>query len=300
MYVMTAFRWLFVTCIPLFFMLTGYFKKKKTADRAHYAALVPLVISYVVISVGKMLLYNRLFGRIYGIGEMLTNIGNYQIAWYMGLYLCVFLLIPFLNKGWYALSIREQNILLATLAGLCSVYPVFKYIAPSYFTGLYPVLFYYLGVAVSDRRIRCNRILTAVILVVTVLVQTFISIRFTSTGIFDWNVISTPDNFYGTFFIMICALCIFLPLYDVEIKNGIIRSFISSVSRVSFEIYLFSGAYDAVIYGILKRYVTGPSEAFWWFFVTVPISFICAYVSSLIFRRIVSEILKRTGLPLNG
>ena len=30
-------------------------------DKAHYMALVPLFISYVVISVGKMLLYNRLF-----------------------------------------------------------------------------------------------------------------------------------------------------------------------------------------------------------------------------------------------
>ena len=28
----------------------------------------------------------------------------------MGLYLCVFLLIPFLNKAWYALEKKEQNI----------------------------------------------------------------------------------------------------------------------------------------------------------------------------------------------
>ena len=49
MFVMTALRWLFVTAVPLFFMLTGYFKKNKTANAAHYKAIIPLAVSYVVI-----------------------------------------------------------------------------------------------------------------------------------------------------------------------------------------------------------------------------------------------------------
>ena len=59
MFVETAFRWLFVTAVPLFFMLTGYFKKNKKADRSHYMALVPLAISYVVISVAKIVHQSR-------------------------------------------------------------------------------------------------------------------------------------------------------------------------------------------------------------------------------------------------
>ena len=285
MYVMTCARWLFVTTVPLFFMLTGYFKKNKTVSREHYKALIPLVISYVVISVAKMFLYNRLYGKIYGIREMFINLGNYQIAWYMGLYLCVFLLIPFLNKAWYALSQKEQNVLLGTLVFLCTVYPVWNYVAPSYFIGIYPVLFYFLGIAVRDRRWRPNRFILLSVLFFTVAFEGFISMKFTSTGVFDWTLISTPDGTYGTFFILICTVCVFLLFYDVEIRSGIIRKLFSSVSSVSFEIYLFAGAYDALIYQYAKRYFTGPSEAFWWFFVTVPLSFVCAYsfVSFLIF-----------------
>ena len=290
MFTMTACRWMFVTAVPLFFMLTGYFKRNKKADRAHYTALIPLVISYVVISVAKMLLYNRLYGKIYGVKEMFVNLGNYQIAWYMGLYLCVFLIIPFLNKGWYALDTREQNILLAMLAFLCTIYPVWRYIAPSYFTGIYPVLFYFLGIAVRDRRWRPKRSVLFVILGVTLLIEAFISMNFTSTGTFDWNLISTADGTYGTLFISICTICIFLALYDVDIKSGIIRSILSSISSVSFEIYLFAGAYDAIIYGYAKRFLKGPVEAFWWFFVTVPASFVCAWISSLIFRKVVDLI----------
>ncbi|MCR5831282.1 MAG: acyltransferase family protein [Lachnospiraceae bacterium] len=292
MFVMTACRWLFVTAVPLFFMLTGYFKKNKKATRDHYMALVPLVVSYVFISVGKMILYNHLYGKIYGVKEILQNLGNYQIAWYMGLYLCVFLLIPFLNKAWYALDEKEQNILLITLGFLCTVYPVFKYIGPSYFIGVYPVLFYFLGIAVRDRKWRVNRVLLALILIVTVMLEAFISVNFTSTGVFDWNLIQTADGTYGTFFISVCTICIFLLLYDINIGNRAVRAVTSSISRVSFEIYLFAGAYDAIIYGYLKRYVNGPVEAFWWFFATVPASFICAYISSLVFRLIVDKIIK--------
>ncbi len=295
MFTMTACRWLFVTAVPLFFMLTGYFKKKKIADRSHYKALIPLVISYVVISVAKMILYNRLYGKIYGVREIFQNLANYQIAWYMGLYLCVFLLIPFLNKAWYALSQKEQNILLVTLGFLCTVYPAFKYVGPSYFIGVYPVLFYFLGIAVSERKWKVNRVLLLAVLGFTIALEATVSMKLTSTGVFDWNLIQTADGTYGTFFISVCTICIFLMLYDVDVKGKIIRTLLSSISSVSFEIYLFAGAYDAIIYGYAKRYLTGPIEAFWWFFVTVPASFICAYISSVVFRKVVSFVLKKCG-----
>lgn len=287
MAVMTSLRWLFLTAVPLFFMLTGYFKKNKKADRAHYMALVQLVIAYVVISVGKMILYNHLYGKIYGIKEIFANLGNYQIAWYMGLYLCVFLLIPFLNKAWYALDEREQNILLLTLVFLCTIYPVFNYIAPSYFIGTYPVLFYFFGIAVRDRNIKVNKLLLFAALIITILIETLITMKCTRTGVFDWNLISTPDT-YGTIFITICTLCVFLMFYDVDIRSKVIRRLLSSISGVSFEIYLFAGAYDAIIYSIVKRYVNGTAnEAFWYFLITVPASFICAYISSVVFRSVV-------------
>ncbi|MCR5687490.1 MAG: acyltransferase family protein, partial [Lachnospiraceae bacterium] len=63
MFVMTGARWLFVTAVPLFFMLSGYFMRKRKADRSHYMSVIPLLFSYIVISVAKMLLYNRLYGR---------------------------------------------------------------------------------------------------------------------------------------------------------------------------------------------------------------------------------------------
>lgn len=293
MFIMTAARWLFVTAVPLFFMLTGYFKINKEMTKSHYIALIPLVISYVVISVAKMILYNRLYGKIYTIKDMFINLGNYQIAWYMGLYLCVFLIIPFINKMWKALSEKEQNVLIGTLVFLVAIYPVFNYIAPSYFIGIYPLLFYFLGAAVRERKWRPNRLILIGITFFTCLLEAFISMKFTSVVVFDWTLISTADGTYGTLFIGICTVCIFLLFYDVNINSKFINKILSSVSNVSFEIYLFAGAYDAIIYGYLKRYITGAVASFWWFFITVPLSFLAAWISSVIFRTIVKAIIKK-------
>ncbi|MBR4169450.1 MAG: acyltransferase family protein, partial [Lachnospiraceae bacterium] len=54
MMVMTYGRWFFMICVPLFMMLTGYFKCHKTFDRVHYLSLVPILITYVVIGIIKI------------------------------------------------------------------------------------------------------------------------------------------------------------------------------------------------------------------------------------------------------
>lgn len=294
MFIMTAARWLFVTAVPLFFMLTGYFKINKEMSKSHYKALVGLFISYVLISFGKMILYNKLYGKIYTLKDMFINLGNYQIAWYMGLYLCVFLLIPFINKMWKALNRKEQNVLFATLIFLCTIYPVFNYIAPSHFIGIYPIMFYFAGAAVRERNYRPNRLILAAITILVCILEAAISMLLTKTGTFDWTVISTPDGTYGTLFIGICTVCIFLMFYDIKIENKIINLILSSISRVSFEIYLFAGAYDALIYKEVKARIAGAAnEYFWWFFITVPLSFLAAFLSSVIFRFIIDNIKKR-------
>lgn len=254
-------------------------------------SLVPLLIAYVLISIYKMLLVNSFFGTLYTFDFGIRNIANYQIAWYMGMYLCLFTLIPFLNKMWKALNEREQNILMITMIFLCAIYPCFNYIAPSYFVFAYPVMYYFIGVAIRDRQPVYNKFILLGIAAVAVALQAVISTFCTSTGMFDWSVISTPDGTYGTLFNLITGISIFLALYKVEIKADPIRKLLASISNVSFEIYLFAGAYDAIIYQQLKRTIANPPDFFWWFFVTVPLSFIMAYISSVIFSFVVKKIL---------
>jgi len=290
MFIMTSFRWLFITCVPLFFMITGYFMLNKEINKKHYKGIIPLLASYVIISSGKMIFYNYLYGKIYTLKDMLVNLGNYQIAWYMGMYLCLFLLIPFLNRMWKALNRNEQNILISILVFLCTIYPIIKSVAPMYFVGVYPVMYYFIGTAIRERQYTFNRFALIGIALLISVMEAAISFRYTSTGLFDWNVISTADNTYGTLFMCITGVCIFLALYRIKVKSYAVKLILAAISKVSFEIYMFAGIYDAIIYSYLKRTVNGANEFFWWFFATVPASFILAAITSVIFKKIIDII----------
>lgn len=286
MFIMTACRWLFMTSIPMFFMLTGYFKLNKTLSKSHYKSLIPLLFSYLVISVIKMLIYNKLYGKIYPLKEILKNLGNYEIAWYMGMYILIILLIPFLNKLWKALDKKEQTVLLVTLVFVCAVYPVFHYIAPSFFVGLYPVMYYYFGVYIKENKPSFNKCLLGAAVIVFTLTEAVISVKLTPSMTFDWTIISTADGGFGSILLAIPAVSIFLFFYQVNINSSLLCKLFSAISKVSFEIYLIAGIFDAVIYTYLKKSIFTAPDFFFYFFITVPISFIGAFLIATVFTRL--------------
>ncbi len=208
------------------------------------------------------------------------------------MYLCLFLMIPFLNKMWHALNDKEKKILLGTLIFLCAAYPVFKYIAPSFFVGIYPVMYYFLGAYIREKQPKINSLLLICITGAICLIEAFISVKFTSTGVFDLSLITTADMGYGSALVMICAVCVFMAFYKVNIKLTPLKILLASIGKVTFEIYLFAGIYDAVIYQYLKRSLSTAPEFFWWFFITVPASFVLAYISSVVFTKVRSLIIK--------
>lgn len=287
----TFFRWFFLICIPMYMMLTGYFKLNKKPEKSHYMSILPIAISYIVISIPKMILYNRLYGEIYGPKEALKNLGNYNIAWYMGLYIGLMILAPMLNKLWHALEDkREQHILIVSLIILCSIYPVFHYIAPSFFVSLYPIMYYFIGAYIRTYQPKGNKWVLFGVFLLTVAIQTAISFYGVRGGTFDWNLISTPDTGFGSIFILVGAVCVFLIFYDVDVKNAFMCKVLKMVGEVSFEVYLFAGAYDAVIYSYFKRTVVGAVAFSRYFVVTAVISFIAAVISSIIYKIVYKSI----------
>jgi len=285
LFIMTTARWLFMIAVPLFVMLTGYCKSNKTISKAHYMSLVPLLIAYVVISIYKMLLVNCFYGNLYTLDFAIKNIANYQIAWYMGMYLSLMLIIPFLNKMWKACSGRkEHNILIASLVFISMLYPIALYIAPSYWQMLYPLAYYFAGTYIKEYRPKVKKIWLVLIIIAMILIEAIVSFKFANGGSFIWNVLGTADNGYSTFTVAVTAACIFLLFYDVNIKSAVLNKAFKSISQCSFEIYLFSACYDAIIFFYLKRYIDLGEPFFWWIFATVPTSFILGWISSIIYK----------------
>lgn len=292
MYVMTYFRWFFLIAIPLFMMLTGYLKGNKTISKAHYFSLIPIIITYFIISIIRMLVENRMYGTIHTFESGLKSLFNYQIAWYVGMYVSLMLICPFLNILWKNLNKKEHIILVCSLAFISMLYPVVLYIAPSYWQMLYPIGYYYIGLYIKTYKPKVNKWVLTAVAFGAILLNAVISIYFAKGGNFRWDVLGGVDNGYNLITLAIGGAAVFLIFYDVEIKNKLFVKIVKSIASCSLEIYLFQAAVNAVLYTYVGRHVQGAPQYFWLFFVLTPISFTGSWIAGICVKYVVGWIMK--------
>ena len=284
MFIMTVGRWFFMVCVPLFMMLTGYLKINKTFCAAHFKSLIPIGFSYVLIAILKVLISNLYYGKgYYSLWTAFKAIATYQIAWYVGMYVGLTLLIPFLNQLWEALDDSMRKYLLLILLLVCCVPSLIPFVVPSYWQMLYPIFYYYAGAYIRTYRPKINALwLIAAILGATG-AGSVISFVSGQGALFDWNVLAGVDSGYPALPVAIATVSMFLLLYQVEVLSGGMAKILQTVSSVSLEVYLFTGVFDVVIFSLLKNqlHYEMATEFFWWFAVTVPVNFLLSVCCGL-------------------
>lgn len=290
MYIMTFCRWGFMIAVPLFLMCTGYFKANKKVTRDHYMSLVPIIITYVVLCTIRMVVENAVYGKIHTLESGIKSLLTFQSAWYVGMYIGLMLLCPFLNKMWKSCTERERNILLVSLVAITMVYPVIGYIFPSYFQFIYPVTYYLLGVYVKEYRPRINPLICIGAMIICTAINALITVRTANGGVYVPGILAAVDNGQNALTIGVCALAFFLLIYEVKINNKSIRKLFMSASNCSLEIYLLQAAFNAVIYTYLGRRVIGAEGYFWWFFITVPASFLLSWAAAAAYKWIFNKV----------
>jgi len=290
MYVMTTGRWIFITAVPMFLMATGYFKIRKEVNRAHYMSLIPIIITYIVLCTFRMLCENAVYGKIHTLSSGVKGLLNYNAAWYVGMYVALMLICPFLNKIWHACDKREHRILLISLIAITMAYPLIPYVFPSYFQYMYPITYYFIGAYIKEYRPKVNRFILAGLVVVCVAINVLATIHYSQGLTFNAGFIGICDNGQNALTVAVTAVCIFLILYDCKITSPVVSALFKSASACSLEIYLLQAAFNAVIYTYAGRIFTTSEEYFWVFFVTVPISFICSWITAVIYKKLYSII----------
>ena len=294
MFIMTCGRWLFMICVPLFMMLTGYLKCHKTLSGAHYKSLIPILVSYVIIAVVKVIVSNIYYGEgFYTIKSALKAIATYQIAWYVGMYVGLMLIIPFLNKLIENMSQREFLWMLGSFALIACVFPVVQYVVPSYWQAIYPIVYYFAGAYIREYRPKVNKWLCFAALILMSLINGTISYLAAGGEFFRTDVLASVDSGYSVITVAVSTVAVFLMFYDsfdsLRSHRGTV---LETISSASLEIYLFTGVFDVIIFSFLKQTYTMATEFFWLFFITVPINFICSTICGVIVNKCVKRFYK--------
>ena len=151
-----------MTCVPLFLLLTGYLCVKRTWSPGYYRKLIPILLTYVLAGIACMAYQVIWLGTEIGpLGAAARLLGFYAApyAWYVEMYVGLFLISPFLNAAWRGLGDREKLALVVTALAVIFLPPLTNIpgqILPDWWTDLYPLGYYILGAWLREHPIRAN------------------------------------------------------------------------------------------------------------------------------------------------
>lgn len=276
---------LFLINVPLFLLLTGYLNLNKRINRVYYKRMAGVLLSYVFISVVTILF------KIYYLGENITfykgilEISGFtaiSYAWYIEMWIGLYLLTPFLNILWKNIDTKKHKlILIATLYLLCAFPDFFnRYgvkLVPGYWELMYPCAFYFIGAYIKDYQPKVKTSILISFVIGCCLINPVFNFLFVKNHSMI-HLVGDGNGIIG----MPLAAAVFLLFYQVKISNKILCSVLAGISVVSLDMYLSSYMFDLVFYRWFKEnFYINQGQFGPWFFVIVPLVFVSAYVFSV-------------------
>ena len=269
-------RSLFMTCVPLFLLLSGYLMTNKTLSVQYYKGLWKTVVIYLLASAACIIYRKTVCSEDINIYKSILLILAFQgdgYSWYIEMYISLFLMIPFFNVLYHSLINKNQKkVLLITLIVVTSLPAMvnnfnlmdlqwwkmpsisinYNKLLPGLFTGMYPLTYYFIGSYLREygwnyEKKKC------------ILLYMFFAFLFgcynyyrSYGGVFIWgsNCDWMGEN-------LITTVILFGILLKVDIKKYPRRMciLITEISKISLGIYLISWIADNIIYGqLLKKY----------------------------------------------
>ncbi len=156
-------------CVALFLMATGYLMTNKKLSLSYYKGVIRVVGTYILCSIFctacKVIFYAYPNTPMTYVKHIIGFKGS-DYSWYVEMYLCLFVIIPFINAAYHGMQTRGKKtalvvtvVALAALPGVLNTFnlsdpswwssPVssrdYSKIFPVFFEHLYPVMYYLLG-----------------------------------------------------------------------------------------------------------------------------------------------------------
>ena len=288
-------RHLTLSAVPLFLMLSGYLQNRKTFSASYYRGILPLYLSYAVIS-ALCLLANYVRGaETFDLVNAVYRIMNFSAngyAWYFEMYIGLFLWIPFLNMVYHGirtragkhvllLSLTVLTLLPDTIAGFAPYYdgsgsPVALNIFPDFFKSVYPFTYYFFGCYFSEFGPKLRGAKKLLGLLPPILPVALVSLYTQRRTAYAWYMC----NGFQTVTVCLTALFVFAALYDLKVRPRFLQKGMEQIALCAFEMYLLSYLWDSLFYHTIVPDKQIP------YAIATPLVFLCSFISAWILRLI--------------
>jgi len=290
LFIQTILQQLFLACIPLFLISTGYLNNNMDIGKKYFKKIIPVIVIYLLYSI-PALLYRA------HIKEIETSIplwislifkfkGN-RYSWYIDLYIGLFLLIPFLNRMYSTLkSKKEKQTLIFILIILTSIVSLVRnnFLVSRYWTSIYPITYFFIGKYIKDFQPKIKIHLNIIYLLLIILIQGIIEYLASSGGVYKHYLTD-----YTSILRLVQGYLEFILLYRFDIKNRFMRNNMINVSKLTLDIYLASFITDRLVYKeIFKVYDFNQEQYLYMLIPFVMLSFILAYTIANIRKKLIN------------
>lgn len=304
MYIMVLMRTLFSVCVPLFMILTGYLMSHKTLSRKYYSGISKTLIIFVLATLACMIFKaihdNEPFTlKSFILGTLDFTGANY--SWYIEMYIGLFLLIPFLNLAYNKLkNKRQKQVLVLTLVFLTiipTLFNIFNFdnpawwsdpktsdtfakLVPSWWMGFYPITYYFTGCYIREYGIKLKTKSTLVLFLLAILIfGSFNFYRSFGTTFKSGSYV----YWYGIEpYVLSVLLFVLLSRIKTDNMNEKVKFVLWKVSDLALGIYLISYIFDMLVYPVLNTKINPMTDRLPFYFVAVPIVFVCSMLASAI------------------
>ena len=285
MYLMTLMRSTFMICVPLFLLLSGYLMSGKKLNKRYYFGLGKTVGIYLLASIACLVYRTVFLHEPFTWGDSFYSLLNFSAApyaWYIEMYLGLFLLIPFLNAAYHGLSSKKQKqvllltmVILTAAPAICNLY---KKILPAWWTSLYPVAYYFIGCYLKEFRPKIKKSVGILLLAGIWLLSGTFNFFISQGGVFIWGAWTE----YGALPNAIAATLLFLLLENrnTEACPPTLRKLLKWMSNACLGAYLVSYSFDSYFYTILNQSVPDMQKRLNYFPLIIPLVFLCSLLLS--------------------
>ena len=288
MYIATILRTTFMICVPLFLILSGYLMNKKEISLRYFVGISKVLIIYMlanaVILLFRVLYYKESFTLL----SVLHSMTSFELyAWYIEMYVGLYLLIPFINLIYNNLNNKKDKTIFLSVMLLLTVAPSllnsFGYtIVPDFWTGFYPITYYVIGAYLheyhEDIKASCLQLFGLFILCI-ICGGTFTFMLCHNTP-FIWGAWCDWGGFINT--CSSTAVFLFMLKLNLEKTPQFLANIIQTISKVSLPLYLVSWIFDTLIYSVFNTHIIDFGAKIPFLPITVFLVFICSFIIACI------------------
>lgn len=304
MLIMCFMRTLFGVCVPLFLMLTGYLMNKKTLSLKYYAGIKTTLITYLLASFACVIFRATFFNVKFTLKSIVLDLLDYTAApysWYVEMYIGLFILIPFLNLIYNNLKDKKQKqalvITMFCLTALPTMFNIFSFndaawwanpasskeydaLLPDFWLSTYPIAFYFTGCYIKEFGSKLKTKTLLGLLVLSVLI-------FGAFNFYRSHGTTYITGLYGYWYgVQPYVLTVLLFTLLTRIKGNKLpylgKYALWKIANLSLCTYLVSYIFDQIFYPILKAKVPVMTDRWPYYFIIVPVVFLCSTALSAV------------------